>query len=157
QMRGADALEKFVDFQWAAGALAMHDGEGVEVHPMSLEDLQSAQHFVEGGAAALVHTIEVVEFARAVDAQADEKLFSMEEFTPGVVQEDSVGLESIGDLPAVPVPFLQRDGLGKELHPHERGLPALPDEQHLGPRWLCFDLAAHIRLQHLRCHPAAAR
>ena len=70
-----------------------------------------------------IDAVGIVEFGRAVDAQADEELIFDQEFAPRVVEQRAVGLEGIMDFFAVGVFFLEPDRLAKKLTPRSVGSP----------------------------------
>ena len=72
---GADLVaQEAVDFQRIVGVDAVDGGQDVVLDAMLLQQAQAAHHLVEGGRAALVHAVDVVQFARAIDADADEEV-----------------------------------------------------------------------------------
>ena len=110
-------------------------------------------HEIEGALAASVAPIGVVQFARAVDAQADQEVVFLEEGAPVVVEQQAVGLESVLHRLAGPAVFLdQFDGALEELELHQRRLAALPGDGHLG-RAMRFQQLADVGLERGLRHP----
>ena len=74
-----------------------------------------------------------MDFARAVDAQPNQKIVFLEERAPVVIEKDAVGLEGVLHHLAGPaVLFNQFDGAPEEIELHQRRLAALPRHRHLG-------------------------
>src|SRR5579872_1475695 len=100
---------------------------------MLLELPPTLHHPVE---CALLHAVEpvrVVELARAVDAQAYQKIVLLEEGTPLVIEQDAVGLKGVfHDLFRSAVLFDKFDRTAEEIELHERRLASLPCHRHRG-------------------------
>ena len=98
----------------------------------------------------------VVDFPRAVDAQADQEPVLLEELAPFLVDQRAVGLEIVLDpLERLGVFLFERDDLAEEIQPHQRRLAALPGEHHLRPGH-ARDVLLDEPLEHLVGHPAGA-
>ena len=79
-----------------------------------------------------------------------------EQFTPVVGQQRAVGLDGVVDFlgrPTVQLGQLNRPA--KELHPHERGLAALPRDRDLGGRGVRLEELPHEGGEQLVGHPKA--
>jgi hypothetical protein len=129
---GADGFEEVVDLEGVAGVEAVDDGEGVEVDVVVFQDVEAGHDAVEGGGAAFVDAVGVVEFAWAVDAEADEEVVGGEESAPVVVESGAVGLEGVVDGSAVRVLALEGDDFFEEGDAEEGWFAALPGEGHAG-------------------------
>ncbi len=107
----------------------VQQGKGVEFDVVFFAVFDGFHYLVEGAAAGVVFAVVIVEFFRAVNADADEEFIFVEKSAPLVVEQDSVGLEGVGDLlPAVAVFFLQVDYLFVKVEAHQCGLTPLPGE-----------------------------
>ncbi len=74
-----------------------------------------------------------MQFARTINAEADEKVALLEEGAPILVDQDTVGLKGVLHRLAKPAVLLDEfDGTPKEVELHERGLAALPRHDHFG-------------------------
>jgi hypothetical protein len=72
-------------------------------------------------------------FARAVDAQADEKVVFLEEAAPLIVQKNAVRLKGVlHGLLGPAVFFNECHGFAEELHLHQRRLASLPRHRYRG-------------------------
>ncbi len=83
---------------------------------------------IEGRPASTAEAKAVVEVFGAVDAEADQEAVIAEEFAPGVVQEEAVGLQGVVDAFAARMLLLQSHDLAIKIEPHERGLASVPGE-----------------------------
>ena len=118
--------KKPVDLQRLVGVGAMDGGQRIEVDLVALQNFDAAHHAVKGRLAAFVHAIGIVQLARAVDGQADKKMILQKESRPRVVEQDAIGLKSVGDLLAVGIALLELDDAPKEVDAQQSRLPSLP-------------------------------
>jgi len=89
----------------------------------------------------LIRPAGVVQFARAVDADPYEKIVFLEETTPVVVQQRTVGLHRIFERHArFSVLFLQLDCAAVKVDSHQGGFPSLPGNGHLRAAVGCDEL-----------------
>ena len=65
---------------------------------MFLQQFQSAHYGVERRFLPLVHPVSVMQFARPINGQADEKLVGGQKFAPFIVQQSTIGLQGIGNF-----------------------------------------------------------
>jgi hypothetical protein len=88
---------------------------------------------VESSSSASVHTVGVMDFTRAVDAQTDEKIVFLEKGTPVVIEKDTVGLKGVLDHLARP-PILLNDleRTPEEIELHQSWFATLPSHCNLG-------------------------
>ena len=94
-----------------------------------------------------------MQFAGAVDAQADQKIVFLEEGAPVIVEQDAVGLKGVlHDLPGPAVLLDEFDGAPEEFELHQRRLAALPRHGHLG-RAVRLQQLADIGLERGIGHP----
>ncbi len=121
-----------VDCTRAVRVVAVHAGQRVERDARPPQRLRRRVNLVEGRLAAFGHTDPVVQFARAVDRQADEKAVGLEEFRPVLVEQHAAGLQIVLDALARPgVPALQSDDLLEEGNAEQRRLATLPGKDDL--------------------------
>ena len=107
----------------------------------------AAHHEVERALPFPVAPVGVVQLARPVDAEADEKVVFLEEGAPGIVEEQTVGLEGLlNRLAGLPVFFDELDRAFKEFELHQGRLAALPGDRHLR-RAVGFQELADIALE----------
>lgn len=126
--------------------------ENVEVDPVPLQATPALHHPIEGALCAVVDSVGVVQFARAIHAQADQKLVFLEERAPVIVHEDSVGLEGVLYGLAWLAVFLDKiNRVLEELEFHQRRLAALPRHRYLG-RTMRLQQLADVDLQCCRGH-----
>ena len=98
--------------------------QDVEVDLVLAEMTPAVHHPVERALAAPVDAIGVVQFPRAVHAQADEEVVLLEERAPVVVDQQAVGLEGVLHGLAGPAVSLdQLDRAAKEVELHQVGSP----------------------------------
>ena len=96
---------------------------------------------VEGSLPAAVNPVGVVDLARAIDAQTDQKIVFLEEGPPVVIEKNAIGLKGVLDYLAGPPILLDDfDGAPEEIELHQRRLAALPRH--------CY-LERAVRLQQL--------
>lgn len=120
-----------VHHQGMVGVDGVDRAQHVGVDPVLLQHPQAAHDLVVGAAAGLVHPVVVVEFARAVDADADQELLPGQERTPRVVQQGAVGLDRVLHLLSRPLePLGQGHGVLEERQATQGGFTALPADRH---------------------------
>ena len=90
--------EKAVNVQRLAGVEPVDAGQGVEGHAVTLEQLGRVEDFFERGSAALGDPVLVMDFPRAINAQADQEAVLLEKLAPFLVDQRAVGLEIIFDF-----------------------------------------------------------
>jgi len=130
QVRRAQfAPQETVDVERALRIVVMNARERVEADAGLAQGLSRRVHRVERRRVPFRHAALVVNFARTVDAQADQEAMLLKERGPFVIEQRAIGLQVIFDaLARLCVPPLQRDHLAEEVEPHQRGLAALPRE-----------------------------
>ena len=69
--------------------------QNVEIDVVPAQLLPTFHHAVEGTPTATVDPVGVVDFAGAVDTEADQKVVLLEELAPVVVEQDAVGLKGV--------------------------------------------------------------
>ena len=84
--------QEAVDLQRVIAVARVHRGQHIEFNPVLLHQPRGPHDFVECGLSAFVHAVEIVHFARPIDAEADQKVVFTEEFAPLVVQQRAVCL-----------------------------------------------------------------
>ena len=131
--------------------------ERVPLDVVPLHRAQAPHDAVEGGLAALVAPVGVVQLRRPVDRDADEEPVLGEELAPVVVEQRGVGLQRVEhplarcrELP------LELDDAGEEVEPHERRLAALEGDHHLVRAAVRLEQAAEVRREHVVGHPEPA-
>jgi hypothetical protein len=84
--------------------------------------------------AATGHTIYVVQFRRAVQAETHAEALRCEEAAPFFVQQNAVGLDAVANAPASGLVLaLELNSLAKEVHAQSGGLSSVPREVNLRP------------------------
>lgn len=151
---GADALKEGVDFFGVACVCAVDAGEGVVVDAVFLKEVETDHDAVEAALAAFIEAIFVVDFAGAVDAEADEEAVLFEEGAPFVVELGSVGLEGVTDTHVWwRVFLLEGDGFPEKIDAHKGGLAALPREVYFFTTgWVAFDVLTCELFEHFVGH-----
>ena len=139
--------------------LSMDDGEGVELDPVPLQPLEGPQDAAKGPLSLAVDPIAVMQMTRAIQAQANEELLSVQKLTPGVIEQEAVGLEGVADARARwAVLLLERDDPLEEFHSHQGRLAPLPGEADLrgrrGDNVLLDEALQHV-LGHTEALPRA--
>ena len=133
EVGGTDFFEEVVDFEGFVGEFFVDDGEGVEFDVVFFEEGEGSHDLVEGGGIIFVGAVEVVEFAWAVEGEADEEVVLVEEFGPVGVEEDAVGLEGVVDFFVLRIMFLlEFNDFFEEVESEECGFAALPGEVDFG-------------------------
>ena len=128
----ADGLEETVEGERMVGVEAVDGGHGVPLDAMLLQQADGVQDGVEGGSAVGGETVAVVQGSGSVDGEAHEEMVFGKKLAPFVVEEGAVSLQAVGDLPPLGVAPLQLNGLAVEVQGLQRGLSAVPCEEHLG-------------------------
>jgi len=99
--------------------------------------IEQRQYFrVEAGPAVANDAIGVVEFARAIDAEADEKSVLLEECSPLFGEQGAIGLRVVLDAPAgLLILQLQRNGFVEELEESNVGSPPCQEKTTSSRSW----------------------
>ncbi len=147
----AGFFEEAIDIEGMLGVLAVDDGEGVEVDRVLFQLGDALHHAIECGCVAFVYAVEIVEFARAIDGDADKEAVLGEEGRPFIVDQGSVGLEGVVDGLAGGMFGLEGDDGAKEIDAKEGGLTALPCEVDFVVR-LRGDVLLDVALEDFRGH-----
>jgi hypothetical protein len=104
----------------------------VEFDAMPAQVSPTVHHPIEGALSAAIDTVRVMELARPVDAEPDEKIVLLEEGAPVIVEKHAVGLKRVlYDLLGPTVLFDELDRAPEEFEFHQRRLAALPRHRHL--------------------------
>ena len=128
--------------------------QDVEIDLVTAQRLPALHHQIEGALAATVQPVGVVQLARAVHTQADQKVVLLEEAAPVVIQQKAVGLEGVFDrLAGLAVLLDQLDRMLKKFKFHQRRLAALPGHRDVGHA-VRFEQLADVGLERGRRHPA---
>ena len=144
--------QESVNFKPVVTIRSIDASQRVEIHPMLFEQLRGFHHPIESRLAALVLSIRIVEPARAVDTQTDQKMVPVKELTPIIVEQHSVGLKGILNAHARLAVFrLKFDRLLEKRQSHQGRLAALPNKSHFR-NLLCFDILAGICFQQIITH-----
>jgi len=116
-----------IDFQLLFNVGGADAGQDIEIHMMFFEQSNAAQDTIEGGRAALVPAIEIMRFARTVEADPDQKAIFGEEFAPLIVQQGAIGLQGVINVhTGTRIFFLISHRAAEEIHAHQGWLAALP-------------------------------
>ena len=104
--------------------------------PLRFRRFHAAHHFVERRLAALVHAIGVVQLARAIDGNADQKFVFSEKRSPVIVEQHAIRLERVLNAFAVRIFLLDAPRAAKIFHAQQCWLAALPGKVALmGVSW----------------------
>lgn len=93
---------------------------------MLLENLQTAHHFFKRRILFLVDAVDVMQAARAIDTQTNQKPVLAQEPAPLVIQQGTVGLERIMNYFSIGVLGLEGHHLAEEIHSQQRRFASLP-------------------------------
>src|SRR5581483_7224186 len=148
----ADFLEEPVNLERMIAVAAVDDRERVKLDAMFLQQFDPAHHALEGGLAAFGHAKLIVQFARPVDRDADEKTMFRQKPRPLLVQQNSIGLKGVDDLLARAVTTLERDCFAEKINTQQGRLAALPRKTD-DRRLLRLDVLPYIVFEHDRGHP----
>ena len=131
-------------------------GQDVELGIVFLQQFNAAHHLVEGGIAALVDAIEIVNIPRAIEADTNQEVVFGKELTPFVVQRDGIGLECIiNPHAAFFVLLLKAHRLSKKFDAHQGRFAALPGKVDFVDR-LGLDILADVFFQQAVGHAELA-
>ena len=122
---------------------------------MALQGVDAGHHSIKRWFAAAGDAIAVVQLSRAVNRQADKELIRFEEFSPGIVNQDTVGLQIVFDpLAGLFILLLEFHYFVEKLQPHQGRFTALPGEDYLFAI-LSVDVLADKVFQRFIAHVAA--
>ena len=126
--------------------------QDIEFDAVPLQCPPTLHDAIERASLAAVDPVRIVEFARPIDAQTDQKIVLLEEGAPFVIQKDAVGLKGmLHDLICPPVFFHELDRVAEELDLHQRRLSALPRHRDLG-RPMRLEQLTDVGLERRRRH-----
>lgn len=131
KVTATDFLKEVVEVQRVIRIEVIDHRHGVPFYLMLVEQSYSLHYLHEGRASLPVYPIFVVEFLWAVDGDAHQPLFIVEEAAPLVRQQRAVGLQRILHPSAPCVLLLQPDSLLVERQRAHQCLPAVPGEEHV--------------------------
>ena len=123
-----------VEFQRMGDVGSVDGGHRIPLYTVLAQQLDSTNDALPRGLAAGSEPIMVVKGLRTVDGEAHEEMVCGEELAPLVVEQRSVGLQSVGNLPPSSIASLQFYGLPVEVQGPKRGFASVPSEKHLGHR-----------------------
>ena len=127
--------------------------KNVEVDSVLVEEPPAVHHLVEGAFFAAIDPVLVVEFARTVDAQADQKIVLLEKRAPLVIDQNAVRLKSVlHGLFGPAVFFNEFNRAPEEVDLHQRRLAPLPRHRHRG-RSVRLQQLADVSLKRGLRHP----
>src|SRR5579862_622822 len=103
----------------------------IEFDSVFMEQPPAIHHFIEGAFLAAVDPILIVELARTIYAQADQKIVFLKKGTPIIVDKNAVGLKGVFYALFGPaVFFYELDRASEEVNLHQRRLATLPRHGH---------------------------
>ena len=139
------------------GALTRYHAQGIDVYPVPLQQLQGGHTAAPGFPSLGIYTPGVVIFPIAVQREANQKAFPLEEGGPILGQKGAVGLNGKGE------PYLRRllgPGAGgkglKKGEPCHCGLAALEGEGHRASGLRCLKGPVNELFRRGTVHPAHA-
>src|SRR5690348_3734135 len=147
----ADFFQEAVNLKRLPRIMAVHYGERVEFDAMLFQHVEASDDAVEGRLAAFVYAVAIMQLARTIDGEADEKVVLREKFAPFVVEQNTVCLKSVFDAFARGVSLLERDDAAKKVDTEQRWFSALPckiDRVHL----LRFDVLTDVVFENIVGH-----
>ena len=155
-MPAADLPEEPIRRERAFDVQVMHHADDGGEDPVLAQGLESPHGLPVGRLAALGHAVRVVQFRRAVQAQADAEGLRRQKAAPLVVQQHAVGLDAIADPPAGGLVLaLELDGLAEKVHAQDGGLSSMPREANLRPARR-LDVLDDVLFQQAVRHPRRA-
>jgi len=84
---------------------------------------------VKAAVSGVIFPVKVVDLRRAVEADADQKVFFAEKLAPRGIQQQAVGLQGIfNDLSRPGVFFLKGRNIPEKIDSHQERFPSLPAE-----------------------------
>ena len=142
-----DGTQAAVHLERSARHVAIDHAQQGERHLGSGQPGGGGEGAVEAGLAAFGGAVAVVQFARAVHAEADHEAVCLEEGHPFVVEQQAIGLQVVLDaLVWFAITRLELDHAAKEAQAHDCRLAPLPGEDDLVSS-LGFDVLADVGLE----------
>ena len=157
QGAAADIAEEPVDRERLPHVQVVHDRDDVGGNLVLAQQLVAAHGLHVGGLAAPGPSIGVVQFRRAVQAEADMELLGREKADPFFIQQAAIGLDTVDHAPAGgPMPALKLDHPLEIIHAQDSGLSPVPGEgDH--PLRRRLDVLNDVLFEQAFRHPQRAR
>src|SRR5271169_2854325 len=107
--------------------------QDVELDSVLAKHAPAVHHLVECASLAAVQSVGVMDLARSINAQPNQKIVLFEERAPFIIEKDAVSLEGVFDgLLGPAVLFDELNGAPEEVYFHQGRLAALPRHGHRG-------------------------
>src|SRR5215469_5146731 len=122
-------LEKPINIKRTPRINAIDNAKRIERNAVTVQRLRCSENLGKSRLAVIGDAIYVVQLFRAIDAEAHEKPMSLEEHSPGIVQQRPIGLQIIFNALIRLLVFLfEFDDFLKKVQPEQGWLAALPGE-----------------------------
>ena len=132
--------------------IGVHGRQHVVLDLVLLEEAQAPHDLVERALTPLVDPVDVMEWLRPVDADANEVVVLLQELAPLVREQRAVRLNGVLERhPRLAVPLLDLDRSAEEVKAHQCRLAALPRDRH-HRRGVGVDQLPDVALEHLVRH-----
>ena len=155
-MPAADLPEEPVDRERALDVQVMHHAHDAGEDPMLAQGFVSAHGLPVSRLAALGHAVSVVQFRRAVQAEADAESLRRQKAAPLFIEQHAIGLDAVADAPAGGLVLaLKLDGLAEKVHAQGGRLSSMPREGNLRPA-RGLDMLDDVFFQQAVRHPRRA-
>ena len=124
---GLDLLEEPVNLGGVLDVLCMHHAQYIARDSVLPQEFIPTHRLLVGGTLALGDTVLIVHFRRSVQAKPHGKALCRQKATPVLIEENAVGLHTVGDTPAWRLVLtLQRHNIAKVVQPQDGRLPTMP-------------------------------
>ncbi len=92
-----DVAQEIVDADRVFGIAPLDGGQGIEIHAVFFQYVQTGHDPSKRPASALVGSVAVVQFFGSVDADPDQEIVLVKKSPPGIVEQGRIGLQGVGD------------------------------------------------------------
>ena len=128
-------LEKAVDFDGVLNVVGMYHTQYIKKDAVLLQEMVRLHDLLVGRLATFADTVPIVQLLRTIQAESHVNFLCRQKSAPIFIQKCTVGLNTVGDLPARGAMFaLQGHDLAKIFQPQEGRFPAMPGKVDDGTR-----------------------
>ncbi len=143
--------KEMIEGQRVLGIIMIGSSHRIPFYAVFIEELDAVHHFLPSALSLNIKAIGIVLLLSAVDTDAHEPAFIVQELAPFWGKQSAVGLNAVADALAPSIVLLKPDSLFVEAQRPEHRFATMPSEKHIG-HLLNLNIIANVLLKERRVH-----